>query len=159
MTGWEPAPAAERIQGLTEEQLDLGLRATSTPGVYINAAQVLVDADGVMLEYADVKGKDSERWEKILGGPADTPAKLLKAVALDPQQALAVRVDAAKAAAPYFDRKKPIGIDGGEDGAPINVLHTHKLQVMPQTDLNELERLLRAGAPEDQVFTLTGPDA
>lgn len=145
LTGFEPA--AHRVP-LTQDQLDLGLRATATPGIYINQAGVLVDSDGVMVDYAGVKSADDARFERILGTPADSPAKLLKAVALDPQQTLATRVDAAKAAAPYFDRKKPIGIDGGSDGVPVNILHTHKIQSMSKEELDQFERMLALAGPE-----------
>lgn len=147
-SGNEPAP---QEQQLTQEQLDIGLQTTSTPGVYVNGAGVMVDGDGVMLEYADVKIRDQQRFEKIIGGPVDTPAKLLKAVTLDPQLPLPMRIDAAKAAAPYFDRKKPIGIDGGEDGSAIQIQIMHKLQIMPQADLDHIEKILRISGTDAEI--------
>lgn len=147
LTGLERGAVA--IPLLTGDQIDMGLRATSTPGVYLNGANIMVDGDGVMLDYADIKSKDQARFEKILGSPVDTPAKLLKAVALDPQLPLAVRVDSAKAAAPYFDRKKPIGIDGGEDGKAINLLITHRVQGMSKDELDQFERLLKMTNPAE----------
>lgn len=146
-------PGARPLMAWDEEN---GLRPTATPGVYINMAGLMVDVDGVLLEYTEVKTKDEDRFTRILGGKADTPAKLLKAVALDPQLPLAVRVDAAKAAAPYFDRKKPIGIDGGEDGKPVEFVVTHKLQSMGQAELDMFEQLLRQVGPD--MPTLLGPD-
>jgi hypothetical protein len=66
----------------------------------------------------------------------DSPAKYLKAVALDPRMSTAVRIDAAKAAAPYFDRKTPVSVDGGlgDDGAvqPVNMA---LLASMPKAEL------------------------
>jgi hypothetical protein len=143
--GTEPGAADH---SLTPEQLEMGLRRTGTPGVYLNKVGQMVDADGVMLDYTDVKSRDDARFERIIGEPVDTPAKLLKAVALDPQQTMVTRIDAAKAAAPYYDRKKPIGIDGGDDGKPIEILHRHKLQGMTKEELDQLERLLKmTGSP------------
>lgn len=143
LTGSEPAPvAAPPI-----EIIELGLTPTSVPGVYKNKVGVLVDGDGVMIDHSTLKNRDQERFEKIIGGPVDTPAKLLKAVALDPQLPLQTRIGAATSAAPYFDRKKPIGIDGGEDGKAITVEHIHKIQGMSRDELDQLERLLAMGAP------------
>lgn len=139
-TGTEPG--AQDLS-TTDEQKEMGLRPTGTPGVFLNRSGQMVDADGILLTYGQVKGKDDARWERIIGEPVDTPAKLLKAVTLDPQQTLMTRLDAAKAAAPYFDRKKPIGIDGGSDGKPIEVLHRHKLVGMSQEELDDFERMLK----------------
>lgn len=147
LSGLEPAPRT--TPALTPSQEAMGLRATSTPGVYLNGANVMVDGDGVMLDYSEVKSRDQARFERVIGGPVDTPAKLLKAVALDPQLPLAVRVDSAKAAAPYFDRKKPIGIDGGEDGVPIQIEVTHRLKSMSREELDQYERMLAMLRPEN----------
>jgi hypothetical protein len=142
LNGYEEAP----VEPTPIEVIELGLTKTSIPGVYKNQVGVLVDGDGVMIDHATLKNRDQERFEKIIGGPVDSPAKLLKAVALDPQLPLNTRLTAATSAAPYFDRKKPIGIDGGADGAPITMEHIHKIQGMSKEELDRLERLLALGA-------------
>jgi hypothetical protein len=161
LTGFEPAPVADAHAQLTPWQIEIGLTPTSVPGIYKNKAGVLVDGDGVMVDYATVKNADQERFEKILGGPVDSPAKLLKAVALDPQLPLNTRISAATSAAPYFDRKKPVGIDGGEDGKPIQMEVIHRLPNMAQAELDALEQLLIKGAValelgEDGVYAPEG---
>jgi hypothetical protein len=128
---------------------EYGLRKTTTPGVYMNTAGVLVDANGVMLDFKTVQERDQERFERVIGEKVDTPAKLLKAVSLDPTMPLAVRIDAAKSAAPYTDRKKPIGIDGGEDGKPVALMSMRDLRGLSSEELLVMRQLVLKAASAD----------
>lgn len=123
------------------------LRETDKPGVYVNSVGKMVDANGVALTFLQVKEADEHRFERILGSRVDTPAKLLKAVALDPMSHLAVRIDAAKSAAPYFDRKMPQAIDGGVDstGQVVPLFAPEKLSGLTSAELKQLRALLEKG--------------
>lgn len=155
--GVEEPAAGRRVVDPTEEadedwgQDPYALQKTTTPGVYVNRAGIMVDKNGVALNFNQVKDKDDERWKQILGKPVETPAELLKAVSLDPTKPLAMRIDAAKSAAPYTDRKKPVGIDGGEDGKPI-MLSVKELRGLDDTQLAQMKALvaLAIAAPENQ---------
>lgn len=122
-----------------------GLVPTDTPGVYLNSLRIPVNAAGVALTFLQVKRLDSERFEAVIGEPVDTPAKFLKAVSLDPRIGMGVRIDAAKAAAPYTDRKMPIAVDGGlgADGAAVPLFDLSKLKGMPTEDIATMLALLK----------------
>lgn len=125
-----------------DEDNPYGLKRTQTPGVYINSAGVLCDVNGIMLDFAGVKKADDERFERVIGEKVDTPAKLLKAVSLDPTLPLTTRMEAAKSAAPYFDRKKPIGIDGGEDGKAIPIMSMQQMRGLSGAELQQMKMLV-----------------
>lgn len=127
------------------------LQKTTTPGVYVNRAGIMVDKNGVALNFNQVKEKDDARWEQILGKPVETPAELLKAVSLDPTKTLAMRIDAAKSSAPYYTRKMPIGVDGGADGRPIMV-SVRELRGLSDEQLAQMQALvaLALEAPENK---------
>lgn len=91
---------------------------TEIPGVYVNADGKKVDEHGVLLSIRPLQRMEADRDEEILGEPVTTPAQLLKRIALDPTLSLYVRMDAAKAAAPYYDRKMPLSLEGGGDSSP-----------------------------------------
>lgn len=93
------------------------LRTTDAPGVYLNAAGDAVNEHGVLLAFQSLRDAHDATVAEVLGAPAKTPAEVLKWAALDFRLPLGLRLDAAKAAAPYYDRKKPTSIDGGEDPA------------------------------------------
>lgn len=99
----------------------LGLTPTDKDGVFRNRAGILVDESGILLAFGAMKNAEAELDEQILGGPVDTPAKLLKRVALDPRQPMFLRLDAAKAAAPYFDRKTPVAIETKNEDTSIDI--------------------------------------
>jgi hypothetical protein len=61
---------------------------------------------------------NQERLQLIVEHGDVTPLKFLMSVMVDEKEYKDVRVDAAKAAAPYFHRKMPIAIEGG-DGPPV----------------------------------------
>lgn len=112
--------------------------------MYLNAANIPVDADGLLLGFKDVKRLDSAHWDEALSGPQLTPAAFLAAVAANPRLPLSIRIDAAKSAAPYTDRKKPLALDGGTgtDGAPLPLLSIDKLKGLPTGELKTLLALL-----------------
>lgn len=87
------------------------LTPTDDPNVFINAAGMLVDEKGVWVGYAKAKETEEEAELRILGEKADTPAKVMKRIALDPTLPLVVRLDAAKSAAPYYDKKTPVAVE------------------------------------------------
>jgi len=126
------------------------LRETSTPGVYLNRANVLVDRNGVALEFKEVLKRDRAALSEVLDHEVTTPAQFLKSVALDPRKPFGLRVDAAKSAAPYFDRRMPQAIDGGVDpntGVAVPLFDPSKLQALPTKELQALMALLeKAGA-------------
>lgn len=141
--GWELAPVP---RGVTLEQAGLGLRATSTPGVFINSSGVLVDEDGCMVEFGAIKKKDEDRFDRALGRKVETPAQLLEATAMDPTMPLNVRLEAAKAAAPYTDRKK--GTDVEAEGLNYKQKISRNLRGLSDGELEMFEALLCKVEPE-----------
>lgn len=139
-------PKVELPEEMPEDPTSL--RETDVPGVYLNSRNVRVDERGIAISFLTLKQKDEERWEEVIGGRVDSPAKLLKAVALDPRQPLFSRVDAAKSAAPYFDRKQPQALDGGlgDDGKVVPLFDADKLKGLTTKELAQLRDLLKKGA-------------
>ena len=98
------------------------LELTGIPGVYRNRVGVLVDSRGVSVSFKELKVKDKARWEQALdGGAVEQPADFLKAVCMDPSIPLHVRLDTAKAAAPFFTPKR-LAVQGVEGAAPIALM-------------------------------------
>lgn len=125
------------------------LRPSDIPGVWLNELNIPCDVDGVALSFKQVKARDAARFEEVLGEAADTPAKFLKAISLDPRVPMLTRIDAAKAAAPYSDRKQPIAVDGGagKDGAPVPLFDFSKLSSLSDSELALMRTLVtKAGA-------------
>jgi len=118
------------------------LQATADPDVFINASGSYTDKHGVLLALGATSAKlEQELAEQLIGGPVDTPAKLLKLVALDVSKPLAMRIDAAKAAAPYFDKKTPIAVENNNQDFTLDAAAIAKL---PRTQRRELLMTLRA---------------
>lgn len=132
---------AEPNSGYTNK---FGLRPSATPGVYLNSLNIPCNELGVALSFMEVKRKDAVSLAEAAGKPVNTPAEFLSAVAMDPRQPMFVRVDAAKAAAPYTDRKQPVAVDGGLDtnGAPMPLFDPLKLKGVPKEKLLALMALL-----------------
>lgn len=99
------------------------LTPTEVPGVFRNAAGLLVNEFGFLLGLGASKKAEQQDMSEVLGHPVRTPAEFLKAISLDPRIPLPTRMEAAKAAAPYTDRKQPQGLDGGvgADGKPLPI--------------------------------------
>ena len=119
------------------------LRATNIPGVFLNKDGSQVDEHGVLLSLREVLRAEEELTEE-LGEPNQTPAQFLRRVALDPRLPLPTRMQAAVASAPYFDRKMPIGLEGGDPNRPIKTDTT-------STVLKGLEAM----RPEDRKAALS----
>lgn len=60
---------------------------------------------------------------------------------------LAVRIDAAKAAAPYVHRRMPIAIENSDQG-PFRVFDMAKLSGMTKKDLEQLRTLVSKAQPD-----------
>jgi hypothetical protein len=97
------------------------LQLTDDPDVFRNEGGRLVDKNGVLLGFANATAAETAYAEKLIGGPVDSPAKLMKRVALDPLLPLAMRLDAAKGAAPYYDKKMPISIEQKNEDLTIDL--------------------------------------
>jgi hypothetical protein len=122
------------------------LRKTNVPGVYINEAGIMVDSNGVILDFDKVKKQDDKHFERVIGRPLRTPVDLMEAVAMDPTKPLHIRLDQAAKVAPYTNRKKPIGIDGGEDGKPIGFMSVQELRGLSNEELQTFKTLLQKAA-------------
>lgn len=146
-----PAEAKNRSVSAPSLGEALGLVPTERPGVYRNRYGTLVDEHGILLGLAQMKIVEREDLSAVVGHEVKTPAEFLKAVALDPRVQLDTRIDAAKAAAPYTDRKQPTGVDGGlgADGTPLPI--RVEMSVPPEVlaQLSEAEL-----AAFDKVLTL-----
>jgi hypothetical protein len=59
----------------------------------------------------------------------------------DPKAKFAVKMDCAKAAAPYVHRKMPIAIDNGE-GGPVSFATPEQLARLPAKDLKVLQEIM-----------------
>jgi len=139
-----PSPQEEH-----EIALANGLAPTDVPGVYLSRSNVRVNYQGVWVDFINLKTADRVYRGAVIDGDVDSPAKFLKSVALDPTQPLLLRIDAAKAAAPYFDRKTPIAVDGGADAAGVaQPLNMSVLAAMPTAELKAaLALLTKLGVP------------
>lgn len=109
------------------------LTATSDPDVFLNEAGARVNRQGLLLQLLDSAALDAIK----------SPAELLKHVALDPKVPMMVRIDAAKAAAPYFDKKMPTVVEGGVQTTNIDVAALLKLP--KEERLMMLEMLKKIG--------------
>ncbi len=87
-----------------------------------------------------------------------TPLEFLVSMMLDEREKLYVRYDAAKAAAPYFHRKMPIGIDNGA-GGPLGLYSKEQLAKLTLEDLVHLESIMAkmADVPMVAVGVQAGP--
>jgi len=54
-----------------------------------------------------------------LARTGESPLEVMLAVMRDPSEKIGLRLDAAKAAAPYLHRKMPIAVDGAEPNQPL----------------------------------------
>jgi hypothetical protein len=120
-----------------------GLTPTGVTGVYTNRVGSLVDARGVLMTFKNLRARDNAHFkaaseDSVIGQPAD----LLRAVALDPTQPLAVRVDAAHKAAAYYTPKL-IAVQGVAGAPPIGVRNMADLS---QEELDKYEALTAQAA-------------
>lgn len=118
------------------------LRATDLEGVYLTADNRRVDEHGVDMDFKALKKRDSQRFTEVLGKDIESPADLLKAVALDPRNSMTTRIDAAHKAAPYFNPKL-VAVQGVAGGPAITMAN---LSDMSPEQLNAYEAALKAAA-------------
>lgn len=119
-----------------------GLSKTDVPGVWRTADGIQCDEYGVALDFKSIKRKDDERFAEVTGAAPTNPAELLRAIALDPRNSLAIRMDAATKAAPYFNPKL-VAMQGVAGGAPIAVAN---LGTLTKEQLTAYEALLTQAA-------------
>lgn len=101
----------EEIPSVLYTETGTALWATEVPEVYRNLRGVQVDRRGIALSLTQLRQHHHAAMAEVLGKPADTPAEVMRGIALDPRYDIKVRLDAAKAAAPYYDRKMPVSIE------------------------------------------------
>lgn len=118
------------------------LKATDLEGVFTSPDGRKVDAYGVDMDFKALKKRDTARFIEVLGKDVETPADLLKAVALDPRNNMTVRMDAAHKAAPYFSPKL-VAMQGVVGGPAIVMAN---LSDMTPAQLNAYEAALQAAA-------------
>jgi hypothetical protein len=136
----EPSAALEP----TYDELPKGLTVTDTVGVFRNRAGVLVNQHGVAVSFATMRAKDDQRAREALNGAdVHTPADFLDSVWKDPRQPALVRMDAAKASAPYRNQKL-IGISGVAGGVPIDLSFKNDSDAELERKQAVLEAALRA---------------
>ena len=159
MPAHEPVPGYNAAHMATSSKMKPGsrtlLRRTEVPGVFLNQEGAQVDERGVLLSLASVKAAERQLDVDVLGEPVTSPAMLLKRVAMDPSLPLPMRVSAAVSAAPYFDRKMPLALEGGAADRPLRVEETQStllrnLSALPSDErkaaLALLERLGAMGS-------------
>jgi hypothetical protein len=96
----------------------------------------------VLRSWAEVRKLEADIDIEVIGERADTPAKLLKRVALDTRLPLHTRIDAANKAAPYFDRKQPLSVEA-QGGLIAGGLDLAALAALPREKREELLALLK----------------
>jgi hypothetical protein len=116
------------------------LTPTKDPEIFINAAGSLVDRHGILLSLSRNARPENERAQELIGEPIDSPAKLLKFIALDPTQPMLLRLDAAKAAAPYFDKKTPVAIENKNEDFSLDMV---AISALPREKRLEILRVLK----------------
>lgn len=120
------------------------LVATDLEGVYRNAKGEAVDARGVRVDFLKLKQLDEDRWREAspTGELPTTPAELLRAAAFDPRNSLDVRLKAANQAAPYFDMKMPLRVEGELEHKGM-VVDPARLAAMSKEERESLLKLLK----------------
>jgi hypothetical protein len=126
------------------------------PGIFVNETGQYVDRDGMLLGYrlrvmrlTNKAVEAEERDRRALGHKPRDVVEVLQSLAMDSQGDDEIRIKAATAAAPYVRRKMPIGIDGGADGAPINMAVTmDNLKGLSAAELTNLRKLLEKAKVE-----------
>jgi hypothetical protein len=106
----------------------------------------LCNEKGVSLSFTELKSKDDARWVEAVGAVPTTPAELLKATAMDPRMPLDTRLSAARQAAPYYDMRMPLRIDGSMTAK--SGIDMAKLAAMPRVKRETLLELLKAAGVE-----------
>lgn len=101
-----------------------------------------MDEYGVLLSFKELQKRDAQRFAEVVEDPSiQSPAELLRAIALDPRHPLLMRMEAAVKAAPYFDKKKPLAIETAP--AAPTPLNEETLKNMSPDELLQLLALLK----------------
>lgn len=109
----------------------------------MNKDGAFVDSRGVRFSITNMAQEtEADMAERLIGGPIDTPAKLLKMIALDPLRPMMVRIDAAKAAAPYFDKKTPVSIENKNEDLTLDALAIAQLPAAKRRELLDMLKSL-----------------
>lgn len=145
--GIKPFPKGP-LSGAEEADTPPGLRATNKPGVFLNSTGTECDYRGIALALLRASKVSQEQAEiEVLGHIAKDPVDVLKFGALDRSLPLGVRLEFAKGAAPYTNRKMPVAVDGGANpndpngpGLPINIAD---LKGLDAKELASLKALLQ----------------
>ena len=111
------------------------LARTDLPGIYRNTSGAFTDERGIPVSWERIKQADADRWVEAVGSVPKTPAQLMAAMAMDPRHSLEFRLNAARLAAPYTDRKMPLMIEasatvGGMDLASLAGMSTEDRQAL-----------------------------
>lgn len=115
-----------------------GLTPTDKPGVFINSAGAFVDQYNVLVSLAMLGNAEQLLDEQIIGKKVETPAELMKRIALDPRLPLTMRLDAAKGAAPYYDKKTPIATENTNVDKTIDMAVLAKVPAAKRAELLSL---------------------
>lgn len=138
----EPSKAAASVAADRGTPRDRNANSpTDIPGVYRSPSGVLCDERGVALSFAQVRAQDNERFIEVVGEAPTTPAAFMKAVALDPRHPLDTRLKAANQAAPYFDMKMPLRLEGELD--TTSTIDFAKLAALSRDERTTLLALLQ----------------
>lgn len=129
-----PASAPKRTRGA----------AASGGGAAENLRNGL-DEDGILLAFKNAQLEHELRERAIIGKAVESPAEVLLVTALDRALPMPLRIAAAKDAAPYYNRRMPIGVDGGlgKDGEPLPLFDPSRLSTEELTALHTI--LAKAG--------------
>lgn len=140
-------PKTKRPELPAQSEDPTRLRPTDVEGVFLNSLGIPVNKAGVALSLGKLREAEDAHYSTLVGGAIDSPAKFLKAVALDPKTPKLTRIDAAKAAAPYYDRKMPMAIDGGldPDGKAVPLFDPAKMRGLSTEELRQLQTLIKKG--------------
>ncbi len=84
---------------------------------------------------------------KVLAGHKD-PLGFLLGIMVSDEAPLGVRIDCAKAAAPYVHKKQPIAIENSDKG-PFRIFDAAKLAGMSENEIKSLMLLIEKAAPVD----------
>lgn len=87
---------------------------------------------------------------KLLAGHKD-PLGFLLGIMVSEKAEMAVRIDCAKAAAPYVHKRQPIAIENSDKG-PFQIFDAAKLSGMTETEIKALMVLIqKAGGPSEDA--------
>lgn len=135
-------PGPKRVR-TSRPSAALPLTETDIPGVFRNhKTGLLCDYRGIVLNKTQVRAAHDEHFIEAVGAVPDTPAALLKAVAMDYLRPMNTRLKCAVDAAPYFDMKMPVRTENLNKNEGI-AFDMAKLAAMKKADRELLLKLLK----------------